>query len=134
MTPIKIIEGKECERCKGKKSLLNYNYAECPYCDGKGKSPTTILFRIEEFKKRKIVRGLNSLNESEYILPKKGEIITFTQTKQVHSMIDIIGYKFKLTSDAVVKTVGEVQKEHFKGLKKINEYEKAIVSNKLKVD
>ena len=90
------IEGKDCKNCKHPKEYHNYcedthpkTFHKCLIgckCNKFKQSPTTLIFNAEDFKGKE--------------LPKKGEVIEIN----CDGNYIIEDKKFRLTSDAVIKT------------------------------
>ena len=119
--PLIIIEGKNCWSCNGsgqyecdQEGNMYHSPIDCDICHGKAKSPTKLIFDAEDFKGKE--------------LPKKGEIrcgncmgeIVYTNiTKKVNGWLHVNPRHylvderdkikpFRLSSDAVLKSVGEI--------------------------
>ena len=128
--PLIVIEGKDCTYtfCNGEGICEADRDYPCPECKN-GKSPTTLIFDADNPNFRCIVHyGFDKLEQKDYIkkfmgncdckngylLPKKGELICGNCCHQNHFLKDCPlceceKYKpFRLSSDAVLKSVGDM--------------------------
>ena len=143
--PLITIEGKDCELCCGKSYIIvrfndTISKPKCLDCFETGKSPTKLIFDAEDFRCEaamenppenwKCVEGDKCTG---YLLPKKGELICGNCCHQNHFLKDCPlceceKYKpFHLSSDAVLKSVGEMPDYFNSKLKLLNAPNKKIV-------
>ena len=134
------IEGKDCTYtfCNGQGICEVDRDYPCPECK-QGKSPTKLIFDAKGFKKCDSIYH-SSLNEqglnkecpdckgTGYLLPQKEEYIYLCKWHGLYSCCEDCKHNpFRLTSDAVLKSVGEMP-EHFNSkLKLLNAPDKKIV-------
>ena len=125
--PLITIEGKDCSCVAINKVVAGRMKSYCYLCKGKGKSPTKLIFDAKEFiiEEAQMIRyGLRDgfPKVKRYILHKKGDVICGNCCKPLvsdntnraflHRLIsdgeNCDEKLFRLTSDAVLKSVGEL--------------------------
>ena len=108
--PLIITERKDCKCGCHNGTRLDHESIDCLDCNGKGKSPTTLIFDDKDFMIKDRVQP--DLVFKGYTLPKKGELIcgNCMRKNEEHSRFyDDHNYKpFRLTSDAVLKSFADL--------------------------
>ena len=106
---------------------------DCESCQGRGKSPNTLIFDEynPDFKcknglwTKEHIKGMqvtidhkycSDCKSTGYLLPKKGELMEFDKKERYKTIngedrVGISKQKFRLSSDAVLKSIGDKIKE-----------------------
>ena len=114
-----VIEGKDCEECERHERECSHECCEyeCKFCNNKAKFPTKLIFDAEGFEYEMYKGELLEISELRKIDIVKSEDLPIETQKKFNvysgfAEVRIEGTKkFRLSSDAVLKSVGDKIRE-----------------------